>query len=58
MLVSWVSGARTVGAIQKAVCIPTIDEVAAFKAHFQKKAAKGDIDEKKREDEAMKDKKI
>jgi hypothetical protein len=48
MLVAWITGARAVGSIQKTVCIPTVDEVAAFKAHFQKKAAKGDADEEKR----------
>jgi len=48
MLISWVTGARAVGSIQKTVCIPTVDEVAAFKAHFQKKVAVKDADEEKR----------
>lgn len=42
MLVSWVTGAIAIGSIQKSVCIPTVDEVAAFKAHFQSKVAKKD----------------
>jgi hypothetical protein len=48
MLVAWITGARAVGEIQKAVCIPTVDEVAAFKAHFQSKAAKSDAKEEAR----------
>ena len=40
MLVAWVSGSRVVGSIQTTVCIPTVDEVAAFKTYFQNKAAK------------------
>jgi len=45
MLVSWVTGAIAIGSIQKSVCIPTVDEVAAFKAHFQSKVVKKDAAE-------------
>lgn len=45
MLVSWVTGSQAVGSIQKTVCIPTVDEVAAFKAYFQSKVAKKDAAE-------------
>ena len=45
MLVAWVSGARVVSSIQTTVCIPTVDEVAAFKTYFQNKSAKKDAAE-------------
>jgi len=45
MLVAWVTGSIAIGSIQKSVCIPTVDEVAAFKAHFQSKVAKKDAAE-------------
>ena len=48
MIIYGSTGARAVGSIQKTVCIPTVDEVAAFKAHFQKKVAVSDADEEKR----------
>ena len=48
MLVAWVTGAQAVGSIRKTVCIPTVDEVAAFKAHFQSKTAKNDAKEEAR----------
>lgn len=54
MLLAWIMGARAVGNVQKAVCIPTPDEVAEFKAHFQKKAAAGDAKDAKRDKEATK----
>lgn len=48
MLLAWVMIARLVGSISKSVCIPTPDEVAQFKARFQKKQAKKDADEAKK----------
>lgn len=48
MLAAWITGARLVGAIQKAVCVPTVDEVTEFKKHFQKKAAKTEEQEEAR----------
>jgi hypothetical protein len=48
MLVAWITGAQAIGSIQKTVCIPTVDEVAAFKTYFQNKAASKDADESKR----------
>lgn len=51
MLIAWIMGARMVGNIRKAVCIPTPDEVAEFKAHLQKKVAKEEKKEAKRNEE-------
>jgi hypothetical protein len=48
MLIAWITGAQAIGSIQKTVCIPTVDEVAAFKTYFQNKAAAKDADESKR----------
>lgn len=48
MLLSWITGARLVGTIQKAVCVPTVDEVTEFKKHFQKKAAATEAQEEAR----------
>ena len=49
MLIAWITGAQAIGSIQKTVCIPTVDEVAAFKAYFQNKAVAKDADESKRD---------
>ena len=48
MLLAWITGARLVTNITKAVCIPTPDEVAEFKQRFQKKQAQKDADDVKR----------
>lgn len=48
MLLAWITGARLVTNITKDVCIPTPDEVAEFKQHFQKKQAQKDTDDVKR----------
>ena len=54
MLIAWIMGARMIGSIQKAVCIPTPDEVAEFKARLQKKVAKEEQKEEKRNEEVTK----
>lgn len=48
MLLAWIMAARMTDAVQKAVCIPTVDEVALFKQRIQEKQAKKDIKEEKR----------
>jgi hypothetical protein len=48
MLIAWITGAQAIGSIQKTVCIPTVDEVAAFKTYFKNKEAAKDTSDAKR----------
>lgn len=52
MLLAWIMASRMVTSINKTVCIPTPDEVAEFKKHFQVKQATKDADEVKRNETA------
>lgn len=53
MLLAWIMASRMVTSIHKTVCVPTPDEVAEFKKHFQVKQVEKDADEAKRNETAQ-----